>query len=298
LSFDWALYWPDPTIPPILDPLDSVAAIANEKNINLVISLFNPPVWAITAQGPSPESTSQLVIQLATRYPGTALAFELFPGANTYAGWSASPSPKKYTDLLQTVSAELISAALDIHLISTLSPLLPGASAKNIPDDDFLNGLYQSGWQSGSSILGIRYPQITGDTLAPSSASGIPVLRHYEDLRNILINHHDEHRLIWITGFSWPIELADVGDPAGEQALWLFQAFRLLAAQLYIGAAFFEQLNPNSALGENISLLQSNGRFHPACSLISQATNPTNIIVPDPDQKNSLHSLIYKVISK
>src|SRR4030065_779502 len=98
VEFDWALYWPDPTIPPILDPLDSVAAIANEKNINLVISLFNPPVWAITAQGPSPESTSQLVIHLATRYPGTALAFELFPGANTYAGWSASPSPKRYTD--------------------------------------------------------------------------------------------------------------------------------------------------------------------------------------------------------
>ena len=293
IEFDWTFYWPDPNLQPKWGQLDSVAALAHENNINLVVSVFSPPAWAITAQGPDPEKTSQLVLQIANRYPGIVLAFELFPGVNTVAGWSTHPNPKEFTNLLQSVSIDLSTADLEIQLITTLSPLLPVDSSPNISDKEFLAGLYANGWQTGNWILGIHYPLITGDALQTPAPDGIPVLRHYEELRNILIQHHDEQRLIWITGFSWPTELTGGTDLDVQQAGWLFQAYRLLTAQLYIGAAFFEQINPNSASGTSSSLLQPDATLHPACTLISQLTNPTNIIVPDPDLK-----IMFKNISK
>lgn len=297
VEFDWFSFWADSTTPPILNLFDAIATIAREKDISLVISIVNPPPWAMTSQGPDPESTSRLVILLASRYPGTVLAFELFPPANTTAGWSASPNPQRYADLLQFVYVDLNSTALDIQLITTLSPLLPGDSSKNLPDDSFLVGLYESGWQSGTSILGVYYPLITGKTLSPPSGSVYPVLRHYEKLREILIEHHDEHRLMWITGFSWPNEFIDEENPIQDQALWLFQAYRLLTAQLYIGAAFVEQLNPNPTTGLS-SLLLQDGTLHPVCSLLSQLTDPTNMVVLTPLDKESRLSNLIKVISK
>jgi hypothetical protein len=298
IEFDWAYYWPDPNMHPKWDQLDYVAALAHENNINLGISLSNPPPWASTTYGPNPEKTSQLVLKLAKRYPDIILAIELFPGVNTSQGWSASPDPKEFADLLQFVSRTLSTAGLDIQLITTLSPLTPIDNSANIPDEDFLIALYDYGWQSEASILGIQYSLITGDALQSPSSNGLPVLRHYEELRNILIQYHDEQRLIWITGFSWPIELTSDATLGVQQASWLFQAYRLLTAQLYIGAAFFEQINPNSASGETSTLLQPDATLHPACLLISQLTNPTNIIVPEPDEKQIFLSYIYKDISK
>ena len=298
VEFDWAFYWPDPDTPPIFTQLDSVAALANEKNINLVVSLSDPPAWAVTDQGPIPEKTTQLVIELANRYRGTVLAFELFPGANTVAGWSASPSPKGYADLIRTVSSGISSAVLEVSLVATLSPLLPGENGMNIPDIDFLRGLYASDWQVSNPILGIRYPLITGEPLTLPSDTSLPVLRHYEYLRQVLIENHDEHRLIWITGFSWPNELSLDTNLTEAQAGWLLQAYRLLTAQLYIGAAFFEQINPNTATGNGTSLLLSDTSLHPVCSTLSQLTNPNNIVVPGPNKNGLLLSSIPKVILK
>ena len=298
VEFDWAFYWPDPTSQPKWDQLDAVSALAHENNINLVISLFNPPAWATTVHGPDPEHTATLVLKLARRYPDIVLAVELFPGANTVAGWSAQPNPQDFNILLQIVSTNLRSKAINVQMIATLSPLSPDNTVTDVPDKDFLEGLYAYGWQADNIILGIKYDKITGDALQPPSPGGFPVLRHYEDLRNILIPHHDEQRLIWVTGFSWPVELTGNPDLAMGQAGWLFQAYRLLTAQLYIGAAFFEQINPNSASGVTSSLLQPDATLHPACSLLSQLTNSTNIIVPEPFEKYLVLPYIIKGISK
>lgn len=298
VEFDWSFYWPDPDALPLFKQLDSVTSLAGEKNINLVISLTNPPAWAMTAQGPSPEKTSQLVIELARRYSGIVLAFELFPSANTVTGWAASPSPKGYADLLLTVSSSLTSAGCEVNLIATLSPLLPNDTRENIPDDVFLHGLYASGWQTSNSILGIRFLQISGDPLSLPSDTSLPVLRHYEDLRQILIENNDGHRLIWVTGFAWPKELSQDIDPIGEQTDWLLQAYRLLTAQLYIGAAFFEQINPNTATENSSSLLLSDTSLHPVCSTLSQLTNPTNVIIFDQNKYGLFLSRISKIISK
>lgn len=298
VDFDWSFYWPDQNSTPLFTKLDSVASLANEKNINLVVSISNPPDWAVTKKGPNPEKTSQLILEIAGRYPGIVLAFELFPSVNTAEGWSATPSPKQFTKLLRRVSDDLSSTGFDLQIISTLSPLSAQDDPKDIPDDEFLQGLYANGWLSEDSILGIRYQHITGDPLSLPSSTGIPVLRHYENLRNILVENHDEYRLIWITGFSWPGELATGNEPAEEQKSWLLQAYRLLTAQLYIGAAFFDQINPNSTLGEVSSLLFPDTTLHPACSTLSQLTNPTSIVVLDPVNKDHLLSFISKGITK
>ena len=77
--------------------------------------------------------------------------------------------------------------------------------------------------------------------------------------------------LIWITGFSWPEELTSLD----EQASWIYEAYKLLKAQLYIGAAFFNGLtpkNPEETFYRSSSLVLEDGSFHPAAAQIQRVT--------------------------
>jgi hypothetical protein len=192
----------------------------------------------------------------------------------------------------------LKSKNLEIQLINTISPLVSDNSAGDSSDIVFLRELYENGWKNEKSILGLRYPQITGDILAQTSSNELPVLRHYEELRSLLIEKNDEQRLIWITGFPLPNEYKNRVDLTKEQADWLVDAYKLLTAQLYIGAAFYEQINPNVASSDKSTLLLPDASLHPACSLLSQLTNNIGIVIPGPKPEGYLQSKIHKVISK
>lgn len=298
VKYDWSLFWPDPDSQPQYTQLDSIVSRVREKNISLVFSISNPPDWAMSTDGPGLEPTLRLVLDLARRYQGTVQAFELFPDANTVDGWSGSPDPKNFAELLRDISDGLASKDIDVRLIATLSPLLSEDAGDNIPDDIYLRELYANDWQDGNYILGIHYPKVTGNPLTQPVDGDGPVLRHYEDLRKILVKHHDEHRKIWITGFAWPGELAEHSNPTIQQTRWLFTAYRLLTAQLYIGAAFFEQINPSSSSSSVSSLLLPDTSLHPACSKITQMTDLNNIVIPDPSFGAERLSSIDKGFSK
>lgn len=305
VDFDWARYWPEADTPPDFSALLHVIDHTVNSNLNLLVSIKNPPPWALTAVGPDPISTANLVVDLGRLGQGKILAFELFPGANTQAGWLSLPNPQNYLHLHRFVQNALMADSQPVYLVTSLSPLTGNYAQTDMDDLTFLEALYANGGQPYLTIVGLRLPQISGEPLTAENQAGVPVLRHYESIRAIMLRNGHTNGLIWITGFSLPIELQGIStnpELMSEQASWISSAYQLLKAQLFIGAAFFEQLNPRTASFSDhprMTFMLPDSTLHPVCQQLSNliTEGSTSVITsresdripsaPNPDSQNS-----------
>lgn len=267
IDFDWAALWPDASREPKLADLDSAMDIAQRNGLAVMLSLTDAPTWARTADGPDAKLSSWLVVNLAQRYPKALQAVELFPGANLASAWGGTPNPAAYFSLFQVVQASIQQAKLPLLLVAGgLTPLSAGSSTSDSDDLQYLQGLYQSGAAANMSIISLRFPDLTGEPLQAPDGQEHRILRHYEEIRQVMLKNNHQHGMLWITTFSWPsgrIQAADsVYQQSAEQVNWLTQAYKQLRAQLYIGAAFFNALNP-AGKDHAASLIQPDGSYHP-----------------------------------
>jgi hypothetical protein len=288
VDFDWERYWPEANILPDLNNLYQVMGAAHRGNLHVLMSITNAPDWASTPTGPDPNLTAGLALSLCRLFPDTLLAVELFPAANKVSGWGATPDPAAYSTLLKTTSSLLHESGANIVIVAGgLTPLGSDPAAGDMDDTVYLEGLYKTGAATFMPVISLRLMNITGDPMTTPQDGESRYLRHYEEHRKIMLHHKHQSGLIWITGFSWPEEMGQVSGQAlvnlNEQAVWLNQAYRLLRSQLYIGAVFFQQLNPpdmadrgaNSAsyiTRYSDSLVLPDTSLHPACNVISQLT--------------------------
>ena len=300
INFDWSLLWSSPDLEPNLSIFYSAIENARQDRINILLSITNPPNWAITNQGPDPESTTAIALKIAAAYPDTVLAIELFPGANTTMGWRAAPNPDAYIELIQKTRNEIKNQNLKTLVIPGLSVLTGPANSSNIEDLVFLKKFYEA--DLPTPIVGLSYPETIGEPFSEPTQNAPDVLRHYEIVRNFMLQNNHRTDLIWITGFSWPAQLVSVD----EQAAWVFNAYTLLKAQLYIGAAFFNNLNPPSSGEANdypASLILEDGSLHPAGNQIRKVTSATgdtidaSMVVPQ-TQRGIIKKNMHKTIAK
>ncbi len=274
INFDWASYWPNATSQPDIGNLDNAMQFAGQNKLAVLLRLSTAPGWAKSAQGPDPELTSWFVANLIKRYPGTLKAVELFPAANTTRGWGGTPNPSAYASLLKPVSTAIKETGIAAILIAPgLVPLPPGPpSDGNMDDLSFLQGLYDAGARDWMPVISICLPTITGDPLKAPATEEHRVLRHYEEVRQVMLANKDNTGVIWITDFHLPSGQIDPNDvsytrtPSG-QAQWLGQAYNQLRSQLYIGVAFLVMINPNAAnLPEDpslVNLIRADRSKHP-----------------------------------
>lgn len=262
IEYDWATYTPN-TSTADLSVLDQTMSVAAENNLNVLISITHPPQWCMSENGPDPETAANLGIQLAKRYPDTFLALEWFPAANTTQGWGTAANPSSYAQLLQTVQQNLQQTGED-NIVIVAGGLIPLTNPEpgDINDLDFLTGLYQANAETFMPIISIRLPKIANDLLATPSPSG-GQLRQFEAIRQVMLNNNHERGLIWITDFSWPERSSD----PQVQAEWLVGAYQMLQSYLYLGAAFFNPLNPSS--NTSPSLVNVTEQNHPALSQLA-----------------------------
>jgi hypothetical protein len=255
---------------PDLSRLDSIMEAARQGKLRVMLSLTHAPTWAVTPTGPDAGLTASLVVSLVRRYGDVLKAIELFPAVNTQAGWGAPPDPASYTVLLQTVHDAVQSNGLSVTLVTSLAPV-------QMPDDyddcAYLDDLYRNGAATWMPVVGVRLPGVSGEPKDDPSGEAGTVLRHFEDLRAVMLQNQHTSGYLWITGFSWPSEVA-YGTPEA-QAKWINRAYKLLRTHLYVGAAFFRQINPPAtgsepSTGFIISLILPDGRLHPACERLSQ----------------------------
>lgn len=275
VDFDWARHWPDPNIPPDLHNLDQGMALAQNYHLNVSIAITHPPDWTMTADGPDAQQTAELALMLAQRYAPVLHTIELLAGANTRSGWGAPPNPRAYAALYQTVQTALRSAGSPVVLVAAgLTPVPSTPSVDYMDDLLFLNQLYQAGAAAYMPIISLRLNQVQGDAMTPPR-SDVPTLRHYEEVRQVMLRNHHANGLIWITAFTWPAQIA--GESSTEAIRWLDQALRLMKSQLYIGAAFYQGLNPSRQSqdmpDEFHPLIETDGQgvhLHPALIAMGQ----------------------------
>jgi hypothetical protein len=145
-------------------------------------------------------------------------------------------------------------------------------------------------------ILSLRLSPIEGEAMTPPGEASRRVLRHYETVRQVMLQFGHANGLIWITGFSWPVQDKTM-SPDG-QIRWLNQAFQLMKSQLYIGVAFFDRLNPPEDSERTASPVQSliqkdaeGTHLHPALAALGQ------IITLNQTGYSSFQIFLYKKIT-
>ena len=292
LDFDWAVNWPEPAKLDENSAFMRAMSIAQNLKLNVLVSVKNAPAWAASAQGPDAGYTAALVSELAHRFPATILAIELYPAANTRAGWGAAPSPAAYANLLNVVQARIVAENLKPHLVAGgMSNTLTDAG--DMADVDFLQGLYSAG--ARPAILSLRFSALSGTTLDEPAAAN---LRHYEQIRNVMTSNGHTDGLLWITSLGAP---SGITDPAAQDA-WLTQAYEQLKTQLYMGAVFYGEFNP-SADGTNnaASLLRVDSSAHPFLQtlgrFLGQATLPAQPETEVRVKKLEISSLIAQILA-
>jgi len=259
LQFDWSAFYPEVTSSPDWTLLDSIMNTAGQNGSAVLLSVTAAPHWALSATGPDAFITAGLIKMLVNRYPSQIQAVELFPGANTSAGWQAPPDPALYARMMSVVSSQLASDGRQILLVAAgLIPVDPALLNGDMADMDFLRGFYQAGGATVSPVISMRMPSPTGSPLEAPEPARPSLLRHFEEIRQIMLENNHQDGLIWITGINAPITLFE----QQAQSAWLVESFTLMRSQLYIGAVFYASLNNGSGTPTNTSLISSVATGH------------------------------------
>jgi hypothetical protein len=276
MNFDWAHAWPDPTTTFHAPEFEHAMDVAHQRGKDVLLAITHSPAWALTPEGPDPSATIDMIRKLVQRFPNLT-ALELFPGANTSTGWGVTPNPGAYLRLVNLTQEMLQTERSDILLVvAGLTPVGWPRDPDDMDDIIFLEHLYDLGGAELMSVVSVQYPNITGEPMATPFRSENRVLRHYELVRDVMLRRGHQQAEIWITKLAWPSGKIASGDgryhDLRQQAHWLEEAYSLLRAQLYIGAAFFHQLNPvpntdTEAIGSSV-LVQSDTRLHPVIDVL------------------------------
>ncbi len=271
LELPWKLVQADKDGPLDWSLFDPVFEQLAHYQIVALVSLTQPPDWSLAGAGPDPDAAAEIVLLLVARYGSSIAAVELFPSANTAQGWGAEPDPTSYLTLFRTVSKHLSTAKSSVVLVAGgLAPAPDNNQAGVASDLEFLRGLYLAGARDDIQVLSIRLEDLNGIPSAVPENRRQQVLRHYEDVRDVMVKYGHQKGLLWITGLSIPAKLEDqpgmAGSASQNQAAWLSQAYQQLRSQLYIGVAFLNQLNPPASglVGSAcVPLILPSGDLHP-----------------------------------
>ncbi len=272
----WAALQPDSTSAPNLTALDAVLKPNGVSLPAVMVSVSGTPGWAQTSQGPNPVQTAQFILTLVKRYPAIR-AVELYPGANTQAGWGSAPNPAAYAGVLRAVNDTLRAAGSSVVLVAGgLQPQPASPPAGNVDDLVFLASLYQQGAASLMPVISIQYPDVSADVVRYPDGSEHRIVRHYEEVRQVMTaNKHTTGR-IWITRFCLPSGTIGVQGNAltdrNSQSTWVIQGVTQMRSQLYIGAVFLVSLNPKGEgpASEPLVLQHGDGAQHPITALLAE----------------------------
>ncbi|GAP15048.1 hypothetical protein LARV_02828 [Longilinea arvoryzae] len=247
IDLAWASLMPDPTVAIDFTRLDQAMQTAAQNQTAVMLSITQPPAWALTSQGPNPNLAAVFVQMLAARYAGTLQAVEFFPSANTLTGWGAAPDPAAYWNAFSSVRSKLQESGISLEWIAGGLEITKNSSSGSMDELDFLRGLYQAGAAGNLPVVSLRYSEITGQPSDPTQDSEKRLLRRYEAIRQVMTDNNQGNCLLWITHLSVPDGTINSGETStkdpNQQSNWLTQAATQLRAQLYIGMVVFADLN-------------------------------------------------------
>lgn len=212
--------------------LDDIAKWTAEQGLNVLLRLDYQPAWAgggYPTNGPPANYADfgDYCYAVASRYRGRFQAYEIWNEPNLAREWGGRPpNPAEYAALLKVAYQRIKQA--DPNAIVVSAGLTPTGTndATAMPDDVFLERMYQA--MGGSSagyfdVLGAHAPGYKAPPEAsPAQVAADPSLggqrffcfRRVEDLRAIMVRHGDAGKQVFITEFGW------TSDPIHPEYAW------------------------------------------------------------------------------
>jgi polysaccharide biosynthesis protein PslG len=199
--------------------IDDMMKWLGEQQLDMLMRVDFQPSWAGGgANGPPDnyEDFGDFLFALASRYKGRVRAYEIWNEPNLAREWGGKqPSPEQYAALLKVAYRRIKEA--DPGAIVVSAGLTPTATnnAEAMPDDVYLDRLYQA--MGGSSdgyfdVLGAHAPgykappEMSPDQVAADPNYGgnrFNCFRRVEDLRAIMVRYGDTDKQVFITEFGW-----------------------------------------------------------------------------------------------
>lgn len=202
---------------------DWIVNTAVAHDLDLVIRLDRQPLWSVRALPDEAIKNNQPPVDLADfgdfcgvladRYKGQVAAYQIWNEPNLAREWGERPpNPAEYTALLK-VCYEAIKAA-DPEAIVISAGLAPTGTHDHtaVPDDLYLQGMYDAGASDYFDVLGLNAPGYKAPPEAsPEEGESNPaygggrwfVFRHVEDMRRIMVMNGDAAKQIAILEMGW-----------------------------------------------------------------------------------------------
>jgi polysaccharide biosynthesis protein PslG len=238
-KYDW--YRPDL----IVDEIE-------EAGLKLLVRLDRQPFWS---QAPGEElqenappadlaDFSRFCGVVADRYRGRIAGYQVWNEPNLSREWGERPpDPAAYTELLK--GCYLAIKGADPGAIVVSAGLAPTGTEPPVamPDDVFLQGMYDAGAADYFDVLGVNAPGYKAPPeVSPEEAEARAeygggrwfAFRHVEDLRQIMVANGDAETQISVLELGWTtdrvnIEYAWHAVSEAEQADYLVRAYRYAA---------------------------------------------------------------------
>jgi hypothetical protein len=247
-TFAWEDVQPEPDVWQF-GRADVILGDLERRNLQLVVRLTDTPAWAHSGTAPGsagvvdtppddPATFSTYCGAIAARYAGRIAAYQVWNEPNLSREWGGRvPDAAGYVRLLAACSTAIRAADPNAVIISAGLAPTGNHDATALPDDLYLQQMYDAGFAQYVDVVGVHAPGYTPPHVAPEDAPGgnrFFAFRRVEDLRRIMIANGDAARQMAIleTGYT-----TDTVNPSmmwfavseAEQARLLVQAYEYAA---------------------------------------------------------------------
>ena len=211
---------------------DVVRRVGRREGLKLLARIDRQPFWS------QPPGTSEIAnappanlqdfgdfcYALADRYKGKIAAYQVWNEPNLAREWGGQPpDPAQYVELLKVCQQGIKAADPDALVISAGMAATGTYSKEAMPDDMFVEQMYQAGAAPYFDMLGVHAPgfkappEMSPDEVAQKPEYGgqrFFAFRHVEDIRRIMEKHGDEAKQIAILEMGWTT------DPIHPEYAW------------------------------------------------------------------------------
>jgi hypothetical protein len=206
---------------------DRIVEEANNAGLKLLVRIDRNPLWSVRAlpdelirenQPPvNYQDFGDFCYALADRYQGRIHAYQVWNEPNLSREWGdQTPNPADYTALLK-VCYEGIKRA-DPAAIVISAGLAPTGTQPPLamPDDEYLQGMYDAGAAAYFDALGLNAPGYKAPPETAPEDGANPelgwggnrwnVFRHVEDMREIMVANGDAAKQVAILETGWVLQ--------------------------------------------------------------------------------------------
>ncbi|RME05738.1 MAG: hypothetical protein D6803_08330, partial [Anaerolineae bacterium] len=149
IPLNWAEIAPRADAEPEWETLDALIAAALQTRPSVMISLYNPPAWAMQGDLPRVEAVTEIVLRLASRYAIRLQAIELLP---------QRPASPDIAAAYASLVAETMASLDDVGYNSLV--IIPSLVLEAPGDVAGVRAFYQA-WRGASlDVLGVQLHDI------------------------------------------------------------------------------------------------------------------------------------------